>query len=239
MISPSSFASEKFISAWNLKAIGKEDCVVEEGYPRNDFLFNYTQDDVEKIKKKLKIDDTEKKVILYAPTWRDNQHVATVGFTYKTEVDFDKLREKLGDDYIILFRAHYLVSNSFDFDKYEGFIYNVSNYDDINELYIASDLLVTDYSSVFFDFANLKKPIIFYMYDYEFYKDELRGFYFDIDTLPGEIVKTDNDLIEEIFKSKTSFKIDERYQIFCDKYNYLDDGNATKRVVHKIFKDIK
>ncbi len=100
-------------------------------------------------------------------------------------------------------------------------------------------MLVTDYSSVFFDFANLKKPIIFYMYDYEFYKDELRGFYFDIDTLPGEIVKTDNDLIEEIFKSKTSFKIDERYQIFCDKYNYLDDGNATKRVVHKIFKDIK
>ena len=92
---------------------------------------------------------------------------AGIGYTYKTEVDFDKLKANLGDEYIILFRAHYLVANSFDFDKYKGFVYDVSKVNDINHLYVISDLLVTDYSSVFFDYANLKRPEIFYMYDLE------------------------------------------------------------------------
>lgn len=93
---------------------------------------------------------SDKKIILYAPTWRDDQHQAGVGYTYKTEVKFDLLKEKLQEDYIILFRAHYLVANSFDFEKYQGFIYNVSEVDNINELYVVADLLITDYSSVFF-----------------------------------------------------------------------------------------
>ena len=81
--------------------------------------------DVEEIIENLNL-PRDKKYILYAPTWRDNQHQAGIGYTYKTEVDFDKLRQALGDEYIILFRAHYLVANSFDFDKYKGFVYNVS-----------------------------------------------------------------------------------------------------------------
>ena len=166
-LSPSKFATERFISAWNLKEIKKEGCIIEEGYPRNDFLYNYTKQDLSKIKEKLNINNINKKVILYAPTWRDNQHQSGVGYTYKTEVDFEKLQKELGQDYIILFRAHYLVANEFNFEKYKGFIYDVSKIDDINELYIISDILITDYSSVFFDYANLKKPIIFYMYDFE------------------------------------------------------------------------
>ena len=163
LLSPSKFATEKFISAWNLKEVKKENCVIEEGYPRNDFLINYTSDDIKRIKEKLEINKIDKKIILYAPTWRDNQHTSGIGYTYKTEIDFDNLQKELGQDYIILFRAHYLVANTFDFKKYEGFIYNVSNIDDVNELYIISDILITDYSSVFFDYANLKRPIIFYM----------------------------------------------------------------------------
>lgn len=232
ILSPSKFASEKFITAWNLANTNMTNKVIEEGYPRNDFLFNYTEEDVAKIKRELNI-PTDKKVILYAPTYRDNQHQANVGYTYKTEVNFDLLQEKLQKDYIILFRAHYLVANSFDFEKYKNFVYNVSEYDDINHLYVISDLLITDYSSVFFDYANLKRPIIFYMYDLEEYKEELRGFYLDISELPGKITETEEELIKDI-ENINKFVYNKEYQEFNEKYNYLDDGQAAKRVTEKI-----
>ena len=234
ILSPSHFASEKFITAWNLANTNMTNKVVEEGYPRNDFLYNYTLDDIKQIKQNIGIPE-DKKVILYAPTYRDNQHQSGIGYTYQTEVNFDFLQKELQKDYIILFRAHYLVANSFNFEKYKGFVYNVSEYDDINYLYIISDLLITDYSSVFFDYANLKRPIIFYMYDLEQYKEELRGFYLDISELPGKIAQTDEELIS-LIESTKNFVYDEKYQLFNKKYNYLDDGQATKRVTDKIFK---
>lgn len=234
LLSPSKFATEKFISAWNLKEVKKENCVIEEGYPRNDFLINYTEEDIREIKEKLGINKISKKIILYAPTWRDNQHTSGVGYTYKTEVDFDLLQKELGQDYIILFRAHYLVANEFDFKKYEGFIYDVSKTDDINELYVVSDILITDYSSVFFDYANLKRPIIYYMYDLDKYKDNMRGFYIDLNELPGSIIQTEENLIKEIKSVSDNFKYDNKYKKFNDKYNYLDDGNASKRVVERV-----
>lgn len=234
MVSPSAFCTEKFISAFNLKAVGKEDIVIEKGYPRNDFLVNYTKKDIDRVKKALKL-PKDKKIILYAPTWRDNQHTSGVGYTYKTEVDFDYLREQLGDEYIILFRAHYFVANSFDFEKYKGFVYNVSEYDDINELYILGDILITDYSSVFFDYSILKRPIIFYMYDLEEYKHTLRDFYIDLDELPGPIIEKEKELIKAI-KGMNKFKYDKKYKAFNDKYTYLDDGKAAERVVKELIK---
>lgn len=236
MVSPSKFATEKFITAFDLKRLKKESCIVQEGYPRNDFLCNYTSEDVERIKRELKIEHINKKIILYAPTWRDNQHKAGVGYTYKTEVDFAKLQKELGQDYIILFRAHYFVANEFDFEKYKGFIYDVSNVDDINELYVISDMLITDYSSVFFDYANLKRPIIFYMYDINMYKNDMRGFYIELDDLPGNIIETEEELIKDIKNVTNNFKYNEKYRKFNEKYNYLDDGNASEKVINKILK---
>ena len=236
ILAPSHFAAEKFISAWNLEAIGRTDTVLELGYPRNDFLENYTQKDIEDIVSELQL-PTDKKYILYAPTWRDNQHQAGIGYTYKTEVDFDKLKANLGDEYIILFRAHYLVANSFDFDKYKGFVYDVSKVNDINHLYVISDLLVTDYSSVFFDYANLKRPEIFYMYDLEAYGNEIRGFYIDLDELPGPIVQTEDELIKAIKNAETDRSYDEKYKAFNDKFNYLDDGKAAQRVTEAIIEE--
>lgn len=237
-ISPSKYCTEKFISAWNLKEIGKENIIIEKGYPRNDFLFKYTEEDVKRIKQKILGENiTDKKIILYAPTYRANQHKSGVGYVYKEEADFTKMRERLGKDYIILFRPHYFVANAFDFEKYKGFVYNVSDIDDINELYIISDILITDYSSVFFDYANLKRPMIFYMYDLEYYRDKSNGFYFDVEKeLPGRIVKTDDELIDEILRVTKDFKYDERYKKFNDTYNYLDDGNASKRVIEEVIK---
>lgn len=184
-ISPSKFASEKFISAWNLKEIGKENIIVEEGYPRNDFLFNYKEKDVQQIRKKLGIENDNRKIILYAPTYRSDQHQTGLGYVYKEEIDFKKMEEKFGKEYLILFRPHYFIANSFDFDKYKGFVYNVADIDDINELYIISDLLITDYSSVFFDYANLKRPMIFFMYDLEHYKNESNRILYRFEGITG------------------------------------------------------
>ena len=233
-LSPSKFATEKFITAWDLDKINKTDIMLEEGYPRNDFLSNYTKSDIDRIKKELNILDVNKKILLYAPTYRDNQHSVGIGYTYETKVDFDKLKQLLAEEYIILFRAHWLVAQEFDFEKYKDFIIDVSNYDDINELYVISDILITDYSSVFFDYANLKRPIIFYMYDLKQYRDDIRGFYLDLDELPGNVIEKEDDLIEEIKLLSDKFKYDDKYKKFNEKFNYLDDGNASKRVIEKI-----
>lgn len=233
LVSPSPFTTKVFATAWNLVKTGQTDKIIEEGYPRNDRLINATPEEVKKLRQNLGVDD--KKVILYAPTWRDNQHTSGTGYTYKTEVDFDKLRDELGEDYVILFRAHYLVANSFDFDKYKGFVVDVSSYSDINELYLAADILITDYSSVFFDYSNLGKPIIFYMYDLEQYAGELRGFYISLDELPGPIVRDEDHLLAEIHACD-GWSPDEKYQSFCAKYNPKDDGNASARTLAAIIK---
>ena len=238
-ISPSKFASEKFISAWNLKEIGKENIIVEEGYPRNDFLFNYKEKDVQQIRKKLGIENDNRKIILYAPTYRSDQHQTGLGYVYKQQIDLKKMEEKFGKEYLILFRPHYFIANSFDFDKYKGFVYNVANIDDINELYIISDILITDYSSVFFDYANLKRPMIFFMYDLEHYKNESNGFYIDLNELPGPIVETQEDLEKSIEDVDFNIGSSKKYKEFNEKYNYLDDGNASKRVIEKVILEME
>ena len=136
--------------------------------------------------------------------------------------------------YIILFRTHYFVANYIDLSKYEGFVYNVSTYDDINDLYIISDLLITDYSSVFFDYSNLKRPIYFYMYDFDEYKNNLRDFYIDLSELPGPITKTQDELMDELKNIST---YESRYREIYDKFNarftYLEDGHSSVRVIEQ------
>ena len=236
-ISPSKYCTEKFISAFNLKKLNKENIIIEEGYPRNDFLFNKTQKDITLIKEKLKI-PINKKVIFYLPTFRDNQHTSGIGYTYELQIDFDRLRKAIGDEYVVLFSPHYFIANSIDLSKYEGFVINVARYDEINELYLVSDIIMTDYSSVFFDFANLKRPIVFYMYDYDLYQSRLRDFYISLDELPGPITRTQEELEKCIINIETEFpKYERKYEDFNNKYNYLDDGNASERVIKEIFKE--
>ena len=179
-----------------------------------------------------------KKAILYLPTFRDNQHTSGVGYTYKLAIDFDHLREKFGSEYVILFSPHYFIANSIDISKYKGFVINVAHYDEINELYLASDAIITDYSSIFFDFANLHRPMFFYMYDYDDYKNNLRDFYISLDELPGPIAKTQDELEKNISNiDKMQDKYAKKYAKFNKKYNYLDDGNASERVLKVIFKE--
>lgn len=237
-ISPSKYCTEKFTSAFNLKALGKGDIIIEKGYPRNDFLFNKSEKEINAIKKKLGI-PKNKKVLFYMPTFRDNQHTSGVGYTYQMELDLDRFKKKFEKEYVMLFSPHYFIANSIDLNKYKGFIINVARYDEINELYLVSDVIMTDYSSIFFDYANLKKPMLFFMYDFDVYKGRLRDFYISLDELPGPIAKTQDELEEYLVNIDKEFeKNKSKYNKFNKKYNYLDDGNASERVIKVIFKEL-
>ena len=105
---------------------------------------------------------------------------------------------------------------------------------DINELYAISDIMITDYSSVFFDYSILNRPILFYMYDLNEYKDELRGFYLDIyKDLPGPIIENEDELLNNLITGKYK-EFEERRKEFINRFNYLDDGKAAKRVIELI-----
>ncbi|MEG3039520.1 MAG: CDP-glycerol glycerophosphotransferase family protein [Erysipelotrichaceae bacterium] len=206
-----------------------------DGYPANDILFNSTSSDIEALKDKFNL-PKDKRIVLYAPTWRDDNFLKKGYYQMKMQLDLDMMRETLGKDTIVLLRMHYLIMNAIDIEAFEGFAYDFSNNCDIQELYLVSDLLITDYSSTMFDFANLKRPIIFFTYDIEEYRDSLRGFYFDFEKeAPGPIVKTTKEVIhaiQNIDAIQDEYK--EKAQMFYKKFNGIDDGHAAHRVLDKI-----
>ncbi|MCY9262142.1 CDP-glycerol glycerophosphotransferase family protein [Bacillus haynesii] len=233
LISPNAYSTEIFTRAFQFNKI-----MIESGYPRNDFL--HTDNDAETVRKlKVKMQlPADKKVIIYAPTWRDDQFYKKGKYKFDLDLDLAKMREEIGDDYVIVLRMHYLVAENFDLEPYQGFAYDFSSYEDIRELYMVSDLLITDYSSVFFDFANLKRPMIFFVPDIETYRDKLRGFYFDFEKeAPGPLVKTTEAVIEKIRETESlNYRLPDMFDPFYQRFCYLETGESSKRVVEKVFK---
>lgn len=232
LVSPNRYTSEILRSAF---AYDGE--ILEEGYPRNDILYNASEETMGKIKKNLNLPE-DKKIILYAPTWRDDDFYDIGEYKFNLKLDLDRLKKELGDEYMILIRTHYFIADKLDLSNYEGFAKDVSRYDDIAELYLISDILITDYSSVFFDFANLKRPILFFTYDLDKYEHVLRGFYIDIHKeVPGPLLFTTEEVIDSIkniddVAEAYKDKYDEFYERFCS----IDDGGATKRITDHVFK---
>src|SRR5699024_9249360 len=232
LISPNRYSTEIFKRAFQFNKI-----VIESGYPRNDILVNANNEtSIQLIKEQANI-PMDKKVILYAPTWRDNDYHAIGKYKFSLKMDLAQMKEELGDEYVILLRLHYLVAENLQLNGYEGFVHNVSNYEDINKLYLISDILITDYSSVFFNYGILKRPMIFFTYDIEEYRDQLRGFYFDFENeAPGPLVYSTEEVIKELKNiSANPNETHKNMQKFHEKFCYLEDGNATKRVVENIF----
>ncbi|MCC3237541.1 CDP-glycerol glycerophosphotransferase family protein, partial [Pediococcus acidilactici] len=192
LISPNAYSTKIF-----RQAFGYQNEILEIGYPRNDELAQPNAAKIRQLKEKLGI-SLDKKVVLYAPTYRDNQFFTKGKYAFSLPFDLAKLRDTLGEDTVLLLRMHYLIANAVDLTGVEDFAIDVSNYPDVADLYLAADVLVTDYSSVFFDYAYLKRPIVFFPYDYETYRDELRGFYLDYQKdLPGKIVYNEDELTHE------------------------------------------
>ncbi|MGB4658989.1 MAG: CDP-glycerol glycerophosphotransferase family protein [Mobilitalea sp.] len=232
LIAANHFSSDAFKSAF---LFDKE--MLEFGYPRNDILHDANKDEIAAgIKKKLNI-PAGKKTILYAPTWRDDEYYGRGQYKFALQLNLHMLKKELGDEYVVLLRTHYFIADALDVTGLEDFAYNVSKYDDISELYLISDLLITDYSSVFFDFANLKRPILFYTYDLDKYRDMLRGFYMDIETeVPGPLLFTNEEVIEAIRNiDDITEQYKEKYNEFYERFCSLEDGHASENVVKKVF----
>ncbi len=232
MISANRFSTKAFISAFKIK----KDVIIETGYPRNDVLFAATKDKADKLKEAYNV-PKDKKVVLYAPTWRDNAYDEK-GYVFELQVDFEKWHEALGVDYVVIYKPHYLIYDTKNKNMPKDFVIDASSCQDINDLYIISDMLVTDYSSVFFDYGVLKRPMLFYMYDLEQYRDNLRGFYLDIyKDLPGPVIEDENQLLQSIIDiDKVLAPYEKQIERFYEEYCSFDDGNASRRVLDIVFK---
>ncbi|MGB8453991.1 MAG: CDP-glycerol glycerophosphotransferase family protein [Anaerocolumna sp.] len=229
LVSQNHFSTEVFKSAFAF-----DKTVLEIGYPRNDILFwGNNQEYIKDLKRKMGL-PPDKKVLLYAPTWRDNEYYDKGAYKFNQALDIKKLKDELGKDYVCIVKYHYLVKDSIDWSAYKGFIYKFDMCEDIAELYLVADMLITDYSSVMFDYSILKRPMLFFAYDLEEYKDNLRGFYLDfLKEAPGPITRTTRELINCILnynKEEFALKLDE----FHNKYNHADDGNASYKIVQLI-----
>lgn len=200
--------------------------IITLGYPRNDMLMNVSEEVKDRIFKKVGI-STNKKVILYAPTFRDD---AKDFFSIK--LTLDNFISSLSDDYILMIRMHTNIKNKSSeiFDKKN--IYDVSLYDDIQELYTIADILVRYYSSVFFDYSLLQKPIIFYAYDLEKYKNVLRGFYYDYESLPGVIVQSEDELYTCI-KNIQNYNYN-KLNDFNHRFNEFQSSQSTLQILKKV-----
>lgn len=229
LISPNEFCSEVFKSCFMF-----DNELLETGYPRNDILHAENRGELAcTIRKKLGIPEG-KKTILYAPTWRDDEYYAAGQYKFELKLDLRKMKEALSGEYVVLLRTHYFIADEIDVTGMEDFAVNVSKYDDISELYLISDLLITDYSSVFFDYANLKRPMIFFTYDLEKYRDMLRGFYIDMEKeVPGPLVFDTDQVIDCILhQEEMTEKYKDRYEKFYQRFCGWEDGRAAERVVN-------
>lgn len=233
LISANRFSTDVFERAF----VYNRDKILEYGYPRNDILYAENKDEIaSEVKKELGIPEG-KRVILYAPTWRDNQFYDRGKYKFTLALDLGRLQKEFGEDSVVLLRTHYYIADILDLSEYEGFVYNGSQYEDVSRLYLASDICITDYSSVFFDFANLKRPILFYAYDYDEYADEIRGMYMDMDKeLPGPILHTNDAVVDALHNiDAITETYRERYEEFYERFCSVDDGHASERVIEKVF----
>ncbi|XVQ12242.1 bifunctional glycosyltransferase/CDP-glycerol:glycerophosphate glycerophosphotransferase [Spirillospora sp. CA-255316] len=220
--------------------------VLESGYPRNDLLARGDAARATRVRSLLGIAEG-KRVVLYAPTWRDDQAKAG-GYRMELQLDLAAAREALGEDHVLLVRGHFNLGGGVEGTDGE-FAIDVSRYPDIADLYLIADVMITDYSSVMFDFAVTGRPQLFFTYDLERYRDQLRGFYFDFEIeAPGPLCRTSPELVEAIravsfqppvgdpprSREPVAAAYADRYQAFREKFCAWDDGGAAARVVDRM-----
>jgi CDP-glycerol glycerophosphotransferase (TagB/SpsB family) len=223
LLSQNSYASRIFRRAYLFRGP-----IWEEGYPRDDVLLT---GDAAVVRAKLGIPDGTK-VLLYAPTWRDDRpgHV--------DHLDVSTFTRKLGEEYVTLIRGH---SRSLQpgTDVHAGGVIDVTSYPDVSELFLVADALITDYSSVMFDFSVTGKPIFFFTPDLDRYREVLRGFYFDfIPVAPGPVARSADDLVALVRSADArGGEYAERYAAWRERFNPRDDGHAAERVIARVLRE--
>lgn len=236
LISPNAYTTRIMRRAYRYP--GK---VLETGYPRNDLFYRKNNpESILSVKKALKL-PLDKKLILYAPTYRDSSIIGDpkrnrVGFDFK--IDLDSFHESLSNEYVFILRLHQLIAKKINTEIYNGFLLNFSGaIYDIQELLLVSDILITDYSSVMFDYANLKRPMLFYTYDIDQYQNDIRGLYLDFYKIaPGPMLSDNEELLHAIINiDRVKKNFDEKLVKFSNRFCSLEDGNAAKRIIERLF----
>lgn len=219
------------------RAFGYNGEMLVSGYPRNDVLNSPQRAEIAAaVRRRIGIPDG-KRVVLYAPTWRDDFHHAIGKRAFRLEFELDRFRAALGNDTVLLLRTHYLVTDKPRFRPGDCVV-DVSVYPDISELFLVSDVLVTDYSSAMFDFAATGRPMVFFTYDLERYRDHVRGFYFDFDAeAPGPLLSTTQEVVDAL---REPVALDAGFRdaraAFAARYCPHDDGQAAARVLDRVIR---
>jgi CDP-glycerol glycerophosphotransferase len=229
-ISGSKYGNMQYISAFKY-----EGEIQQVGYPRNDILVNKNRDIAKSVKKALNI-KLSTNILLYAPTLRRestqrnlNQEIKEINLI---EV-LNTLEEKTDEDWICLVRAHSAVSGLSGI-PYSGNIIDVSSYEDMSELLLISDMLITDYSSSAGDFALLERPIILFQNDRDEYLEKDRAFYFEIEKSPFIIAMSQPELIK-IIKEFDKSKVSKNCKAILDFYDTNETGKSSEAVANFIF----
>lgn len=228
MMSQGHFETEIFSRSFDIP----KNRFLEAGLPRNDILANYTKDQRRIIREKLGIRPNQI-VILYCPTFREYDKDENLGVVMAPPMDLKKWERELGEEYVLLMRAHYEVSKVMKIEENE-FVRNMTDYSDLNDLYIAADILISDYSSVFFDYSITGKPMLHFCYDYDKYSEK-RGMYFDIREKIGGGA-TEGEAIE-LIKAMNQEAESKKAEAFRSEYvNFY--GVATKAAIECIVENI-
>jgi CDP-glycerol glycerophosphotransferase len=228
LLAQSPFAATHFRNAFRF-----EGEVWETGSPHNDVLLGEAAAvRGRQVRQELGL-DPDARIALYAPTFRDDVRGNDGRPRFDLRLDFDRLKAGLGPDWTVLVRAHQLTGWRAQGDET---VRDVSAVEEITDLYLAADVLVTDYSSAMFDFAVTGKPMVFFTYDLEHYRDSVRGFYWSLeDESPGPLVRDTDELVAALRDlSAVHRDYSARYDAFRAKFCPLDDGGATGRVVDRL-----
>jgi CDP-glycerol glycerophosphotransferase len=193
---------------------------LETGYPRNDALANATEDDVRRLREQLGIAPGQV-AVLYAPTHRDWQ------VDYAPVLDVEAVAAALGPEFVLLDRTHYFYAG-----RPGRLARDVTAYPSVEELCIAADVLLTDYSSIMFDYAVLDRPILIHAPDWEVYRS-MRGVYFDLLEAPPGVVATTQDGVVEALRSGADDPA--ARAAFRERFCALEDGHAAERVVRAVW----
>ncbi|AYF92524.1 CDP-glycerol glycerophosphotransferase family protein [Apilactobacillus bombintestini] len=234
LIAPNQYSKDIFARAFDFN-----NHFLDIGYPRNDVL--YTDNNAENISrlKKKYFGRDDIRIITYAPTWRDDDYKRKGVYNFEFQFDLAKFFDNVDDDTMLIIRPHYLVKDLINIEGYEDRVKIMVN-EDISDLYLISDLLITDYSSVMFDYANLKRPMLFYAYDLKHYAGDIRGFYFDYRSeLPGPVVEKEEDFYKAINQFNKNHKFDEyddKMDKFYDKYCGWESANSSELFVDEMRK---
>lgn len=217
------------------RAFGYDGEVLECGYPRNDVLYARDRErKAQEVRRELGIPEG-RRVVLYAPTWREDRPLSGGRYSMDLRLDLQAAEKALGGECVLLVRKHYLVTDRVP-ETGSGFVRDVSEYGDVTLLLLISDVLVTDYSSLMFDFAGTGRPMLFFTYDLDHYRDTLRGFYVDFEaSAPGPLLQTGGEVIEALRDPQRATAhhqaaYDRFRATFCD----LDDGTAAARVADRM-----